>query len=220
MGEIDDLYQEKVEIIENEFFENFKKGKKREEIVKDYQNKLEKARKEFEKKYNKKIIKDKALAAKIKKKKEKKEKYKHLEVEKFEFEFSGWEKFKMRFKIFWFNHSRFWRRNLSDKFPRFLLYWIYKIRLFIKHVWRETMRTKDNLWTGLKKNMIKLGKKTLVGLKKLGKSTVKLLRFILGKIIFWKKEEKKKEGGKEGEEKSAEEKNEEKGDKKEKEQES
>lgn len=201
MGEIDDEYQEKVDSLDQEFFESFKKGKSGQDIVPKYREQLEKHRKDFEKHYTKQLEKEKAALRKSKKEPQKKEVFKTLEVSHFDFTFSRKERFIMKWKFFWFKVSRMYHRLLSAVLPSKGIYWYYKGILFLKGFWRGIVHFVEYLLISLEHAVIVLFKNSWKGMWKLWKLLLWPFRRIFSKKASSKeKEEKGKEKSEEGKE--------------------
>lgn len=202
MGEIDDKYQENLEAIESDFFEKFKKGKKREKVIQEYHADLEKIRKQYEKEYEKKIRADRILANKKKKDNERQEDYKHFEVGHLDFEISKKEIFFSKIKLKIFKIDRFLKGNISQKIPTKILYLDYKLWIILKRFWRGIIEVKDNFIAITKKEFFALIKGISYIYKKVVEVSLKFFKMVVSLFSLLKRKKKPTEEKTENKEKS------------------
>jgi hypothetical protein len=199
MGEIDDLYTERVESLENDFFEEFKKGKDRKKVVEDYHKKLENLVKEFEKNYKDSLEKEKKLLLIKKNQKEEEINYKTLKVEHLDFNLTRYEKFSMKWNLFWFKFGRIYRRNILKFTPKYFVYLNYKLKIVLKNFFNTTkeiiVRFLESIWHFLVRMYFIIFR----GIIELIHSIVNFVKKVISSIYHKKEGEKKQDGSKEKE---------------------
>jgi hypothetical protein len=197
MGDIDDLYKNEAEEIDNEFLEELKNTKNHDKSFSKYRKNLLRSRMKFKKKYLKFNELEKKRIRKIKKKIKKYPKFEHLNVEHFNFKFNFFEKLIMRLDILWFKFRRILSKHWSQDFPTIGLYIFYKIHKVSHAFYSDISYFFVILFDGLKNFALEISMDSWGFIKKSWMFILKITK----KIIFWRKnnkEEHEKEINKEG----------------------
>jgi len=151
MEEIDDLYKQEVESIDEEFLESLKKGETHTAALKNYREKLTASMKRFEKNYERSLKIERAKLKNRKKIPAKTQKFNTLHVQHFDFEFTFWERKKIQISLFFFKIHRFFKKYFTKLVPSLLFYYYYKIKNAFRHFFIEITRLFNSVFTWTKK---------------------------------------------------------------------
>ena len=190
MGEIDDLYKEKIEALDDKFLEDLEKGGDRKRVTERYLNDVSSAKADFSKNYKKFLRSEKKRIWSEKKKPEKNEAFKHLEIKHFDFKPTAWEIFKMRADLLWFGIKRFFHGSLIRALPSKIIYFYYKtIKLYRRSV-EDLEEYYDKKKTQTIEISIKVGSNMLAAVKYLYTKTKEFFVYIF-RFVGFKMEKKK-----------------------------
>lgn len=178
MNEIDDMYKQETEELDNAFVESHNLGRTKTSTIDKYLNGLKKSREKFNKNYQKYLKREKWKVWHSKSKKKKRAKFKHLNVKHFEFEFSPTQKFFMRLSVKLFNFSRAITKFFILITPKSLIYVFYKItrgtssfafnsRNFADKKKKEAINSFKKFFKNLLNKIKNFGKKKIAKIKSL-----------------------------------------------------
>lgn len=200
IDEIEDFYQREIENLDREFFDNFKKNKNKDLIVKSYRQKLMLLKLNYEKRYknfldNQKIQirknKEKILSAKNPSKKNPVYEVKKLnfnDIEKKESKNSRKDLFEFRLEMKY--------RKFYNKIPDFLVVFLIKSKLSIKRFFNSIIKILENIFDYFKEKIngaISAIKDIFAKLYNKTKKSILAIPAALSKIVPKKKDKEKKE---------------------------
>ena len=196
MNEIDDLYKEEGENLDNEFLESHNLGITKASTLNRYLSGLKKSRKKFEKSYARHLKKEKWKTWHQKKKKKKKSKKTHLKVKHFNFEFNAFQKILMKLNVFGFTVKRIFSKSFVKIFPKLLFYVIFKIVKVTRALFRDVGLFIDKVKARVKAAIVKFFKDLFAKIKEKLEKIKKKLAGNAKKIsdFIYKITGKKKEG--------------------------
>ncbi|MEM0465952.1 MAG: hypothetical protein QXW97_04620 [Candidatus Pacearchaeota archaeon] len=159
-NEIDEFYEKEIERIDKEFFDNLKKNKEKDVVIKNYRDKLNLIKRDYEKKYKKFLEDQKFQIQKNKeriinnKTKKKDEKIESFNVKKINFDdISKKEIPKLKKDMFYFRLNLKFRK-IYNKIPISFLIFYFKFKFLYKRLIIHTKKIIFNIYDFLKKKIL------------------------------------------------------------------
>jgi len=190
MGEIDDTYGERNEQLEESYYEQLKKGKKRTSVLSAYDAQLKGAIQRYRKDYSRQLKKDKKQAGQVKKFELKKVNYEHLQVEGVSLEESSWEKFKRKRELFFFHLGRFVKKTFNKITPSFVLYGYYATKKALQRVYAVVYEFVEETLKDIGIFLLRLFLGMVRAFQWLFSKIKVFIKSIFGLLLFWRKKKK------------------------------